>query len=282
MAMRQLWHSQNFIKNKSLIEELLKRTNICSSDLVLEIGPGTGVISEQLCKVAKHVIGVEKDQLLSRAVEYKLSNEQLSNYSIIRQDLINYSLPSVDYKVFANIPFNYTADIVRKLLCSKKSPTDAYLFMQKEAAERFMGMPKTTLFSLHIAPFYKTQIIHRFECTDFHPAPSVDVVLVHFKKRDPPIISLGLFCKYKNFISYCFRSKNAKQALLRIFSYKQMCRFQKEMNFKIKNGRCNIPFEVWLHLFRFVLDNPRHVSADTIENHITKKQQKKLYRTRKS
>jgi len=259
VAMRQLWHSQNFLKDQPLVAALLKKTNICSNDLVLEIGPGTGVITGQLCKRAKYVVAVEKDHELYSKLQIilglkplnHLTMSQFDNLRIKKSDIMSYALPTCDYKVFANIPFNYTADIVRKLLFDKHSPVDAYLFMQKEAAYRFVGQPNTTLMSLKIAPLYSTEIIHQFKCTDFLPVPSVDVVLVHFKKRDPPLLASLELQKFLNFVEFSFKQSSFKKLMGKLFTRTQRKRLEQELKFNVQGDRGDLSFYQWQKLFQF-------------------------------
>ena len=108
-------HSQNFLHSKKLVSELLDKTNLNDDDTVIEIGPGKGIITEELSKKCKRIIAIEYDNKLSASLKETFSED--SKIQIIEQDFLKYKLPnSGEYKICANIPFNLTADIMKKVL----------------------------------------------------------------------------------------------------------------------------------------------------------------------
>lgn len=265
--MRQLRHSQNFIKSGKLIEKLLKKTDIRSSDTVLEIGTGRGTITEHLCKSTKRVISIEKDQRLYEFSSIKL--RKFTNVKLINQDFLDYSLPRYSYKCFSNIPFNYTADIIRKLLLHYKGPESAYLFMQKESAERFLGIGKTTQISLLLAPLYDSKIIHTFKNYDFSPAPSVDVVLTAFNKRLPSDIMKRNYHMYVDFITFSFNQwkSDIGKSLKKLFTYKQLRKLSKGLDFSLIAKPSELNYKQWLVLFKFLLDNKNQISQRSFNSY---------------
>ena len=110
---RQIWQSQNFLKRPEFVANLVDLTNLTNKDLVVEIGPGKGIITKELSKKAGKVIAVEKDRKL--ATNLQLSFHNIPQVEIIETDFMRWQLPKEPYKVFSNIPFNMTADIVKKL-----------------------------------------------------------------------------------------------------------------------------------------------------------------------
>lgn len=180
-SLRKLEHSQNFICRPELVRELLELTQISASDLVVEIGPGKGMITRELLKRAGHVIAVERDSRFEE--ELSLLNT-LGNFQLVIGDFLEWQLPQDEYKVFSNIPFNYTADIVNKLTSSDNLPTDIYLIMQEAAALRFAGVPYHTnsLISILIAIDFSVRILRKIDRSSFEPKPNVNVVFVHFDR----------------------------------------------------------------------------------------------------
>ncbi|HZU77177.1 MAG TPA: rRNA adenine N-6-methyltransferase family protein, partial [Dehalococcoidia bacterium] len=108
------------------------------------------------------------------------------------------------YKVFASIPFNRTAAIVRALTDAPVPPEDQYLVVQREAAERFSGRPATTLPAVLLHPWFEIGITHRFQRTDFTPVPGVDVVLLRLAKRGPPLVAGARMALYRDFVTAVF------------------------------------------------------------------------------
>lgn len=184
-AMPPLWASQNFLTSRAIIHRLIQRTNLTKNDHVIEIGPGKGHITRALLERCCHVTAVELDRAL-----YLRLTEQFkgaANLTLRNADFCSFSLPAKGpYKVFANIPFSRTTDIIRRLTECRTPPTDAYLILEKGAAKRFMGQPRETLRSLSLKPFFKMEILYHFRREDFHPKPSVDIVMLHIAKRAHP------------------------------------------------------------------------------------------------
>ncbi|MBU0975292.1 MAG: 23S ribosomal RNA methyltransferase Erm [Patescibacteria group bacterium] len=268
--MRRIKHSQNFIKENGLVEFLIKEAGINRTDTVLEIGAGKGTITEQLCKKAGKVIAIEKDRKLYDRIDRRLKNYK--NLKLVAGDFIDYPLPDQPYKCFSNIPFNYTADIVRKLLMGNNSPTDAYLFMQKESAQRFMGRMKSTQISLLLAPFWKTRVLYNFKRSDFKPNPSVDVVLVQFKRKLLPDINKIEYLIYRDFITYVFNQwkSNVGKSLEIVFTYKQLKRLSKSIGLDLRSKPTTVNYKKWLCLFRFICEKQNEVRVKAFSGYYEK------------
>ena len=137
-----LEYSQNRIVNKELIERLINQSAIAAGDLVYDIGAGSGTISEALLKKGAKVIAFEKDNRLYLECRRKFINHD--RFELYLDDFLIWKIPPRQkYKVFSNIPFFHTADIVNKLLYSDNPPEDCYLIVQKEAAENTLASPVT-------------------------------------------------------------------------------------------------------------------------------------------
>ena len=134
---QRVLYSQNFLKDPNLVALLLDQSSLESDDVVYEIGPGKGLITRQLALRYRQVIAIERDPHLSAWLQREFAS--WSNVTIHYGDFLFYNLPRQPYKVFANIPFNITAAIVAQLTAAQRPPEDAYLCMQKEAAEMFLG-----------------------------------------------------------------------------------------------------------------------------------------------
>jgi len=174
--------SQNFLTSKQTICRIIRIAGLKKCDHVIEIGAGRGHITRELAKTCKSVSTYEVDHKLSQQLQTEFNN---SNVRVYHQDFLSAALPKdIQYKVFSNIPFNRTSDIVRKLTSSHAAPDEAWLVMEKGAAKRFTGKPCDSVASLSLKPFIDAQISYYFRREDFHPAPSVDAVLVCLKRKD--------------------------------------------------------------------------------------------------
>ena len=201
---RRIALSQNFLHSQRLIDSLLDRSSIGPGDVVYEIGPGDGAITARLARRCRHVIAVEKDPHLVARLAARLSRASVSLYLA---DFLEFPLPVTPYKVFANVPFGITAAVLTRLIDAPVPPTDTYAAVQREAAERFAGMPDgptETLTSALLKPWLEPTIVHRFDRRDFTPVPGVDVVLLRLCKRGPPLIAPEDRQRYRDFVTYCF------------------------------------------------------------------------------
>lgn len=240
------WVSQNFLTNKSIIHRLIRKTNISINDHVIEIGPGKGHITAMLLRCCKKVSAIEIDRSLYERLHIKYGESD--KLKLYHRDFLKWSLPvSGEYKIFANIPFCHTTDILRKLTECKNPPRDAWLVMEKGAAKRFMGLPNENLRSLTLKPMYDMRIVYFFSRDDFHPMPNVDVVMVHLKKKQTCDIPASQWRDYQNFISHGHLDNKA--GLLRLFTKRQLSRACKMAGVSdLVSGE--ILYIQWLCLFR--------------------------------
>lgn len=178
--------SQNFLTSRRVIDGLLRLTDISPADTVLEIGAGKGHITRALAEICGRVLTYEIDPALAARLQGSLP----PNVSLYGQDFLRAPLPKGDYKVFANIPFSITTDILRKLTGGSNPPKAAWLIMEKGAAMRFCGQPRESSISLLLKPWWEVRIVHRLRREDFHPMPRVDCVLLELRYKSAPDIPL--------------------------------------------------------------------------------------------
>ena len=178
--------SQNFLRDPRLADHLVRLAALDANDTVIEIGPGSGLLTASLAGSCRQVLAIEKDATLARRLTRRFAAERA--VAIFAADFLEFPLPSSRYKVFANIPFAITTAIVSKLTTGVSPPDDAWLVMQREAAQRFLGEPGGTLVSALLHPWFASQIRHTFRRSDFVPQPGVDVVLLNLARRPQPLI----------------------------------------------------------------------------------------------
>lgn len=241
--------AQNFLKNPELVRRLVEMSAINQADTVYEIGPGKGIITAELARTAKRVIAVEKDAELVRHLRKRFQG--IKNIKIVEKDFLLFSIAEPDYKIFANIPYNITANVVRKILYTPPAPSEAYLILQKEAAGKFSGSPHETLFSVLAKPFFEFQVISRLKRIDFEPVPNVDSVLLHIKRRQRQLLQREDELAYRDFVNYGFSrwKNNLRLAFKNIFTYKQWKRLAGDLRFPLNATPTELSFEQWLELY---------------------------------
>ena len=248
---RQISLAQNFLRSPKLVHRLIGMSTVGPSDTVYEIGPGNGIITAALATVAKQVIAIEKDPQLVRRLRERFCS--LDNVEIVEEDFLAYSFRArtSEYKIFANIPYNITAQIVRKIFYERSNLSDAYLILQREAAKKFSGSPRETLSSIMAKPFFEFQILHRLRPTDFWPKPNVDSVLLSIKRRARPLIESQDVASYRDFVQYGFGrwKPNLRLAFKHVFTYKQWKRLARDLDFPLNATPTQLSFEQWLNLY---------------------------------
>ncbi len=197
-----LQHSQNFLQDVRLVDYLLDRASIQPDDVVYEPGAGTGIITERLLRRCKQVVAVEKDPRLAAYLRRRL--QAYPNVAVHAADFLRIALPATRFKAFGSIPYACTAAIVARLTAAQEPPVDTCLVLQREAAERFVGSPRTTLYAAHIYPWFAADIVHCFQRSDFRPVPSVDSVLMRLLRRPRPLVVRADAQFYRDFVSYAF------------------------------------------------------------------------------
>jgi 23S rRNA (adenine-N6)-dimethyltransferase len=201
---KHIRYSQNLLTSKKTIEQMLKLSNIGKEDFVIEIGPGKGHITKELLNKCGNLQAVELDKNLYAKLKQGLGNH--SKLQLINQDFLKINLPTnQSYKVFSNIPYFITTDIIRKLTQTGTPPKDIWLVMEKGAAKRFCGKPAENLQSLLLKPFWELSIIYHLKKEDFHPMPSVDSVMLYMKQKKKPDLMKKEYAAYQCFLSRAFR-----------------------------------------------------------------------------
>lgn len=243
--------SQNFLYSRTLINNLVRNSSIGQKDIVLEIGPGKGFITSELLKVSRKVIAVELDSKLVLHLDRLLGSE--NNLELHNGNFLDFPLPEGPYKVFANVPFSIEGEIVRKLLDTNNSPTDCYLVVMKELAQRLSGTPHENQFSLKHKPWFEFSIYHNFKKSDFIPQPSVNSVMWRITKIEKPILPLEERREWERFIEIGFGSGTpVKQNLRKILTKEQVDHLSGKLSFSLKTKPGYLSLEKWLQIYKAI------------------------------
>jgi 23S rRNA (adenine-N6)-dimethyltransferase len=240
--------SQNFLRSPRLVDRLLDRSGIGADDLVIEVGPGRGVITERLAARCRQVLAVEQDLVLVEELRTQFAHAV--NVALFAGDFLSFPLPLTAYKVFANIPFNITAAIVGKLTSGTSPPIDAYLAVQREAAARFMGTPQETLVAVLLKPWFEPTVVHRFRPADFVPRPGVAVVLLRLRRREAPLVSPRDAVLFGDFAAYAFTAwqPTVREALARILPRRLVADIERTSGVSLACRPSELPFSAWISL----------------------------------
>lgn len=240
--------SQNFIKDPFVVKELLSVSSINSNDLVIEIGPGRGIITKELIHKANQVIAIEKDSDLYQGLIEKFKD--VKNLKILNKDFLNWNLPTLPYKVFSNIPFNITAEIIDKFIKSKNKPSEIYFILQTEAAQKYQGGEIETQSSILSKIFYDVEILGKIDRTAFTPKPQINISFIKFILKNQNEIEPEIYQQFRDFIIYGFNQWKTDifNSYKKIFSYQQFKVINK--NLKINQLKpSKLKLDQWLDFF---------------------------------
>ncbi|MCL1964737.1 MAG: rRNA adenine N(6)-methyltransferase family protein [Firmicutes bacterium] len=196
-----VWAGQNFLTGYQTVRRLLDKTTIGPGDRVIEIGPGKGHITRQLAPRCASLWAVEPDARLCAALRARFSDA--GNVRLVQGDFLRYALPARGaYKVFANLPFGLTTQMILRLAGAANPPADAWLIMEHGAAMRFMGQPHESARSLTLKPQFALHLAAHLPREAFHPMPRVDAAMLHLHRRPVPDLPRGQMDAYERFVRY--------------------------------------------------------------------------------
>ena len=197
-------HQQHFLKHTGLIAELIGHSTIRPRDTVVDIGAGSGAITAVLARRVHQVIAYENEPAAAKKLRNNM--RQFKNVEVIEEDFLKSPLPTVPYKVFANIPFSQSSAIVRRLTEAQVAPRAIYLIVQKQFARKLLV--ESDYFhgalGISIAPWWQARIRRPLRRTDFTPPPAVDTVLLELKPREPALLPLEQRADFMKFIEQCY------------------------------------------------------------------------------
>ncbi len=186
---------QNFLVNKKALNDFINACDLRKSDVVLEIGPGLGTITQEIAKKVKTVIAIEKDKKMCEIMKETLSD--LNNIEIINQDVLkifNSQFSISNYKVVGNLPFYITAPVIRKFLETKNQPKEMIFMIQKEVGQRICAKPpKMSLLAVSVQFYAKPKIVSYLPKNSFWPQPKVNSTIIKIIPQKQTIVNAKLF-----------------------------------------------------------------------------------------
>jgi 16S rRNA (adenine1518-N6/adenine1519-N6)-dimethyltransferase len=170
---------QNFLFDSNSVKKIVAAAGIEPDDIVVEVGPGVGNLTQELAKTAKDVIAIENDRSMLAILGDLF--DSASNVNIIDADILKFDegeLPK-DYKVVANLPFYLAAPAIRKFLESANPPESLTLIIQKEVAQRIVATPpQMSLLAVSVQFYAQAKIAAYINRSSFWPSPKVDSAVI--------------------------------------------------------------------------------------------------------
>lgn len=186
---------QNFLRCGWVTQTMIHAGDITAEDTILEIGPGTGLLTRALGIAAGRVIGVEKDERLSDELRTAIEKEKIRNVTIIPGDILRAfsaiakacRLKPNAYKVVSNIPYYLTSRLLRLLFEEKIPPRTIVLTVQKEVAERISEKPpRMNLLALSAQCYGTPKIVKIVPASCFFPQPKIESAIIKITAHQNP------------------------------------------------------------------------------------------------
>jgi 16S rRNA (adenine1518-N6/adenine1519-N6)-dimethyltransferase len=190
--------SQNFLIDGNIIRKIVAKADVSPGDIILEIGPGPGALTQGLLDAGAHVFAVDKDAILSKALERLKKPENVLN--IFCEDILTFPIEEIllphlaqgkKAKVIANLPYHLTTPILVQLVPMRHLFSSLTVMVQEEVARRFTAKAGeadygsfSVFLSFYTDPFYEFFVSRN--C--FYPAPRVDSAVVRLDLKEPPAV----------------------------------------------------------------------------------------------
>ena len=170
---------QHFLQSKDIAKTLCRAGEIKKDELVVEIGPGRGILTDALLEEGACVEAVEKDHELTTHLREIFEREvEKKNLRVVEADILHFKPPAKPYKLIANIPYYITGEILRKFLSTEHQPTLMVLMVQKEVAERIVKDEKGSLLSTSVKVYGTPSIVRTVKPGSFNPPPKIESAIL--------------------------------------------------------------------------------------------------------
>lgn len=186
---------QNFLIDRGALDKIIKAADLRKDDLVVEVGPGIGVLTRELASRVKKVLAVELDRKLIKLLR-NTSLKGLDNVELWENDILKVKNEELaarlggDYKVVANLPYNITGVVLQKFLTFEPRPKEMVLMLQKEVAERITAKAgEMSILGVSVQLYGRPEIAAIVPSKSFYPAPAVDSAVVKISHISDDLIT---------------------------------------------------------------------------------------------
>ena len=193
---------QNFLRNRGAVERIVAAVEPQPGELVVEIGPGEGVLTEKLAAVADELMAIEIDPELAGKLQQRFGER------IVNADALEVPLPDRPWRAVGNLPYNVGTPILRRVVASDQWKRAVFM-LQKEVAERIVAKPRDEAYgylTLYVQLFANAKVLMTLEPKSFYPPPKVRSAVVVLEPDRKPFASEELI----ELISLSFRMRRKK------------------------------------------------------------------------
>jgi 16S rRNA (adenine1518-N6/adenine1519-N6)-dimethyltransferase len=192
---------QNFLRNRGAVERIVAAVDPQPDELIVEIGPGEGVLTERLIAFPNEIVVVEIDPELASALRARFG----SRVTVVEGDALEFPLPTRPWRAVGNLPYNVATPILRRVVASEHWRRAVFM-LQKEVADRLVAVPSTEAYgflTLFVQLYARARVLMTLDPGSFHPPPKVRSAVVVLEPDKKPYASEELI----ELISAAFRMR---------------------------------------------------------------------------
>jgi 23S rRNA (adenine-N6)-dimethyltransferase len=245
---------QHFLAGGWLAAELVDQAGVGAGDLVVEIGAGTGVLTEALARRVGRVVAVEVDPRLAARARSRLAS--YGNVVVVTADALELRPPRRPFRVVANLPFGSTAAMLRRLLGDPRTPLErADLIVQEQAARRYAAAHPGISEPIAWGAWYELGTGRRLDPACFRPPPRVAAAVLVARRRRPPLVPVGGHRRFAALVGSAFRQPGLplRRSLVPPLSYRQLRRLAADLGFGLDAGPTDLDAAQWAGLYAFLV-----------------------------
>jgi len=230
-------------------------------DLVLEIGGGTGMLTQALARTGARVVAVERDPMLAARLRARF--DRVPDVSVVEADALEHTWPERPFAVVSNLPFARSGAILGRVLDDPRSPlTRAHVIVQWELAAKLAAVWPSTLRSTYWRAWYDVSIGRRLDRTAFAPPPAVDAAVLRFERLPVPRVPVESHRAYRRFLAAAFAAREpVRRGLRREFAPLQIKRLAPALGFDLDGRAWDLDAEQWSGLFASARQRGRALTA---------------------
>lgn len=192
--------SQNFLIDGNILRKIVATAQVKPDELILEVGPGPGSLTEALLSSGAHVVAVEKDEVLAEALK-RLTLAGQNQLEVYCNDIMKFPAdevigsrlgPGEKAKVIANLPYHLTTPIIADIVKKRHLFSHLILMVQDEVARRFSAAPGTSeysSFTVFLNFYSRPKYAFGVSSQCFYPRPKINSAIVVLELKEPPLVS---------------------------------------------------------------------------------------------
>lgn len=248
---------QHFLTSEGALQDIIDAGDIIGDDIILEVGPGKGVLTERLLFFGGKVIAVEKDHELIPLLQERFRKEiKAGKFDLLERDIADFDPKVLEfydsrYKLVANIPYNITGQLIRKFLETDNQPERMVIMIQKEVALRVVAKDKKeSILSISVKAYGTPRYIKTVKAGSFFPIPNVDSAILLVEDISKDFFNTFSEEHFFKLLRAGFKSKRKKLSsnLSEVADKKMIKDAFEKLNLDENTRAEDVPIEIWKKL----------------------------------